>query len=702
MLRRSVAPAIAITSLFTASLAGQQPASEPLLDVRFAGLYEVTPHEKDRALHDAMRGVMARLGDLRAEMDLEADQASAIALGWSLLSGGLTLRIESFEKGPKAVLVSRPGAEDAPSVFRRLHSLLESSGMAVEQEAGDALLVESPAGPVRVTMDRLSVSVRVGEVGQVRTEIESDGLPGGAAPIASGRIDLGAIMAMVGPQIENAMQDMPPGVFAQWMSPEAPVIGFSMGVSDGRLHLTQRAYDAEDAMAASGVTPGVVFSADDFLRIPSDAVRLYAQPIDVDIYLALLDVLGAQAGEDPLAELDRLLGLDLREDLLAHVGSKLMIYQAESTGGGGLFSTVALIELTDAEAFAASHARMVESINRQGLDMARGYLRVRDWTVRGADDVTAYTLVTPGLPVPIEVSWAVVDNVLVKAVSRHGLEIAVQRVRTDRGRGGSILDNPDFSRAVVERLPRGGAATVSFVDAPRLARKGYGLASVAMTMLANAVRSPDAPDRVEGPLMPAYAQFIAGIEPSATIGWWDGEDFRSHAVMDASFVVGMAATLGSLADLQSLAIPMIGAGVMLPAVGQARMSARQIKSQTQVRGMAQAMIVFAAGNNNRAPESTQDLIDQGIITPELLESPFGPSPDGGPGIAVMVGPDRDFSPNAAEIVAIDRAMMFQGLGVTSVAFADGRAELLTYPELQRYLQMPENNGVREGLGIVRY
>lgn len=702
MFRRLAAPVFVISSFVAASLAGVQPASEPLLDLRFAGLHEVTPHEKDRALHEAVQGVMARISDLRAEMDLEAHEADAIALGWALLSGGLTLRVESMDEGPRGALVSRPGVEDAAAMYKRLRTLLDMSGMEVEEEAGNALIVQSPAGPVRVTMDQLSVALRIGEVGRVPTDIESGDLPQGASPIASGRVDLGAIMALVGPQMEQAMQGMPEGAFGVWMSPEAPAISFAMGTADGRLHLTQRAIDAEEAMAASGITPGVVFGASDFRRVPSDAVRLYAQPMDIGMYLAILDAAAVQAGEDPLAELNRILGVDVREDLLAHLGSKVMIYQAESTGGGGLMSTVGIVGLDDAEAFADAHARLVESINREGMDRARGYLRIRDWTIGDDDAVTAYTLATPGLPIPVEISWAITDGLLVKAVSRHGLEAAVGRVRAGRGNNGSILDNPAFSRAVMERMPRGGAATVSFVDAPHLARKGYGLTSAVMTMIANGIRSPNAPDRVDGPLMPAFSPFVAGIEPSATIGWWDGDDFRSHAVMDASFVVGMASTLGSVADMQGLAIPMLGAGILLPAVGKARQTAQQLKSATQVRAMVQGMNVYAVANGDRAPESIEVMLEQGFVTPELLMSPYGPAPDGGPSIGVMVGQGKEFTINASEIFAIDRAMMFQGLGVTNVAFADEHVELLTYDQLDRYLNMPINQGAREALGIVEY
>jgi hypothetical protein len=54
MFRRFAPSAFVISQFVVVALAGVEPASEPLLDIRIAGLHEVTPHEKDRALHDAV------------------------------------------------------------------------------------------------------------------------------------------------------------------------------------------------------------------------------------------------------------------------------------------------------------------------------------------------------------------------------------------------------------------------------------------------------------------------------------------------------------------------------------------------------------------------------------------------------------------------------------------------------------------------
>ncbi|TVQ60628.1 MAG: type II secretion system protein [Phycisphaerales bacterium] len=89
-------------------------------------------------------------------------------------------------------------------------------------------------------------------------------------------------------------------------------------------------------------------------------------------------------------------------------------------------------------------------------------------------------------------------------------------------------------------------------------------------------------------------------------------------------------------------------GILLPALGKARQSARQLKDSTQVRGIVQAMTIWAGNNNDdyplpsridranntilvtgNAPTQTKDLsrhifslmVFNGTVSPELLISP---------------------------------------------------------------------------------
>jgi len=50
-----------------------------------------------------------------------------------------------------------------------------------------------------------------------------------------------------------------------------------------------------------------------------------------------------------------------------------------------------------------------------------------------------------------------------------------------------------------------------------------------------------------------------------------------------------------------IAIIALLVGILLPALGKARQSARQLKDSTQVRGILQSMVVFAQNNGNQSP-----------------------------------------------------------------------------------------------------
>ena len=53
-------------------------------------------------------------------------------------------------------------------------------------------------------------------------------------------------------------------------------------------------------------------------------------------------------------------------------------------------------------------------------------------------------------------------------------------------------------------------------------------------------------------------------------------------------------------------------GILLPALGKARASARQIKDSTQVRGVHQGMVLFAQNNNDNYP--IPSALDRGNTT----------------------------------------------------------------------------------------
>ena len=81
----------------------------------------------------------------------------------------------------------------------------------------------------------------------------------------------------------------------------------------------------------------------------------------------------------------------------------------------------------------------------------------------------------------------------------------------------------------------------------------------------------------------------------------------------------------STAALLALVIQMILIGLLLPALGAARMAAQQAKAFSQARQLAAEATVYANDHDNQYPPAdnwVQALLDQGVIVEQLLVSPF--------------------------------------------------------------------------------
>jgi prepilin-type processing-associated H-X9-DG protein len=122
-------------------------------------------------------------------------------------------------------------------------------------------------------------------------------------------------------------------------------------------------------------------------------------------------------------------------------------------------------------------------------------------------------------------------------------------------------------------------------------------------------------------------------------------------------------------------------GMLLPGLGQARDTARQMMSGSKLRVLGVTLSVYAQDNAGSYPPVegwAEVLIAGGILTPDNLVSPVG---DGvGPDYFYLGGSD-DASPD--RIVAYEDPTHFDD-GV-NVLFADGRVEVVPHDEFEAML-----------------
>lgn len=381
--------------------------------------------------------------------------------------------------------------------------------------------------------------------------------------------------------------------------------------------------------------------------------------------------------------IEEYLGVHPDRDVIAHLGQRSAWYLSASTGGG-LIGAVGLVELSDPKAMGETLDKLAAQATRMGRAMARGYVSMRKMETEAG---VVYALVFPGIPIPIEPQMTIEGDYLVFGASPAALQAGIAQLRDD---GPGLAANLGFVEMASDL---DGAMQIDFFDVPVLMESGYGFASLMTSALANAVRSPHGDPRDPGIVMPGYAMLRDGAKASVTVTRIDGEDIVIVGQADRSWTANLCGGLGLLGRAQT-AMAAMSAGLLLPALGKARSRAKQAKSGAQLRVMSQAYMIFAAENNDKLPTDLEMLVEEGYTTAEMLESPFGPCPDGGPDywfdlsgvtMASIERPDR-------RITGYDRAA-YLTTGESSVLFFDGHVEIVDLYELELLMEDEANAGI---------
>jgi len=674
-----------------------------IVDVRFAGLANIAPHEKDADAYRALMMLGERLADIPGEAGGPDEARDGIELLWDLFRGAHALRIDRTQNPPGigfAFTLTPEAPMNGQNYLEKFAGFVEGTGRPIRQSPeGDSYLMSTPIGDATFqsgeVMGKSSVVVLLGASEPAQTNPMNYALPRNATALLSARIDLQKLGQFVLQIIDEEQPKMAEAIEEfRWVIDEAPLLDISYGttaLTGEHQMLASRMHNAKGWLTKLGMDPNHTFTREQFADIPQDATLVSAFPFELGFVLKLIDWAAEQEGEDPFGQAEEMLEFDVRGDVLENVGPRMMYYQSDSTGGGGLLSSVLITELRDPARLAEVHAELIERFNEFAGEQARGYVRIRPWKAAGHD---IFSFATPGLPVPFEPSWAIVENRLVIAASPVGIASAIAQMTSD---GPSINDNPKFASAILDYLPENGAASATFSNTERFAKQGYSGTNLLLSGLANAVRSPSDPDREAGVLMPEFGAFASGIKPMGAIEYWDGDDYVAMMRMDGSTVVEIAEMLGQFGGGQAVAAMVaMQVGVALPALERARVTAKQAVSSSQVRALIQASIVYANDHDGKLPESYEELIKIGYISPEMLISPVGPAWDEQGDIVLRLGIDPALANSfrADVVIAIDRAAYVNGGIDVPVGFADGHVEILAHWEVDEVLDEEVNQGAR--------
>lgn len=286
----------------------------------------------------------------------------------------------------------------------------------------------------------------------------------------------------------------------------------------------------------------------DLASIPADATEVYFRRggDSARIDLAALSQNNPQVQEG-LDEFERHTGVNLQTDVLDAIGTTFAMYLSESTGGAGVGSAVAMVELRDRAKLSTAMTKLIATANMAAdhLPMGPGHLRV----VSARDGGTEFiTLRFPGLPVPAELTVALTERWLILSPTPQATLVAARQA-SGKGDAG-IMSNKVFAAS----FPGDKQVTsFSFIDAPRNLAAGYTLMTMLGSAIANGVRSPTDPTREPGMLVPLYNDLRKDARAAVGYSYWRGDDRVSETHADRSLIVNLTAAAGVLAKFVPLA-----------------------------------------------------------------------------------------------------------------------------------------------------
>ncbi|MBX3317235.1 MAG: hypothetical protein KF902_10285 [Phycisphaeraceae bacterium] len=370
--------------------------------------------------------------------------------------------------------------------------------------------------------------------------------PQGMNPVMRGSIHLAALTPGINMARTLAGRNFPPeGVEvltgleqAGIIGSEAIAIDFVAGHTAKSTTSITRVHGAGKYASQWHMSKETVNAAD-LAMVPADATMMSIAKGDLSGVSALIENL-AQRGvpvNDFLREFKNHTGVDLRADIIDSIGGTWGAYLSDSTGGGSFGSGVLFASLKDRARVLDAHRKLVATAGKHLAEEEKGmYIRPTIWN---SGEVELMSLRFPGLPVPLEITYAVAGNWFVAGLTPQAVLAASAQALGKSGPG--IASNPIFAEAI----PAGrNLASITFVDTARAAKTGYPLVSMAGSAFANLARSPKG-DRDIGLTVPLYTDFMKNVKPTTQFSYWDGEDLVTESNADRSMLVNVASALGT-------------------------------------------------------------------------------------------------------------------------------------------------------------
>lgn len=350
-----------------------------------------------------------------------------------------------------------------------------------------------------------------------------------------------------------------------------------------------------------------------FKAVPKSASLVFAASLDLGrVYNEIRTAVG-KFDTDALAEFDEgvqgvgsMLGIDLKTDLFEALGDQWVIYADNNTAGNGMLGFTIVNKLRKPKKF----EKAALGVQNVAVNMINGLIDNNDMRIRSRsftyDGKSMHMINAPA----ISPAWMVHDGHWVAGL--YPQVVAAAGTQLSDGKD-SILDNPRFA-ALRRQLGAQKANALAYYDLQATAGEGYQvmlLMSQLYLGLAD-MFGVDTPPMIIPPLnkirphlSPAMTATIAG----------DSSWHMTHVEpFPGSTMLGSSGNL--MVSQQAMAV-----GILLPALGSARRTARMMQSGTQARGIHQGAVLWSNSANGQYPPDLATMLEGEFFTVEYLISP---------------------------------------------------------------------------------
>jgi prepilin-type processing-associated H-X9-DG protein len=317
-----------------------------------------------------------------------------------------------------------------------------------------------------------------------------------------------------------------------------------------------------------------------------------------------LDENGAREFGDGIAQLNEMLKLDLRKDVLGSLGDEWSYYIAPEVTGRGPLGVVIVNRLKDANKAQSVSDKLKEVANTVIAGQAEKDMHI-EFKQGQINGVTVHYLAIPFFTP----SWAIQNGNMYIGLYPQVVADAAGHVSKE---GKSILDNPSFV-ALRKRLGDQKAVSLQFYDLPRSAPTSY----QAWLLVSSFAKFGDV-FGVDTPIsmFPPLATLIQHVSPAGSVSWVDERGWHLRAVTPFPGSTVLASDAAGFMDVQTNALLV---SIMLPSLSRAREQANRVKSASNLRQIGLAAQIYANEHKGKFPDQISETL--GDITPVVFVNP---------------------------------------------------------------------------------